>query len=73
MNQDFEDFFLSKKYDFFGGLVFYYFVFVLSCCVGGVTRSGKSGIDIFFADGYWWWSGDRNDIFGMTDGFLGMS
>ena len=59
MYKNFEDFLLSKKYDFFG----------MWCCVGGVTRSGESGVDIFFADGYLWW----NDVFGMTDGFLGMS
>jgi len=63
MYENFEDFLLSKKYDFFdvGWLVLVW-----------VTRSGESGVDIFFADGYRW-SGDGDDIFGMTDGFLGMS
>ena len=65
MYEDFEDFFLSKKYDFFGGLVFIFYYFGMRCCVGGVTRSGESGVDIFFAD--------VDNLFGMTDGFLGMS
>jgi|LauGreDrversion4_1035100.scaffolds.fasta_scaffold587683_3 hypothetical protein len=62
MYEDFEDFFLSKKYDFFGGMCFFD---VGRLVLVWVTRSGESGVDIFFAD--------VDNLFGMMDGFLGMS